>query len=123
MLLRRLQFISWVSAIEYGHVAERHLGIGPETVPSVRWYHYDVSRFGDYVGSVDCIDASSFDQDEHLAAAVAMLRRAATSRMSVDAEDQIKTMIFAAEKLPAWIVRGGLHVRRFDKRRQRFDHL
>jgi hypothetical protein len=43
--------------------------------------------------------------------------------MSVHGEDQIKTVIFAAEKLPAWIVRGRLHVRRFDKRRQRFDHL
>src|SRR6516165_1735727 len=122
-LLRRLPFIPWVSAIEYGHVAQRHLAIGPETVPSVRWYHYDVSRFGDHVGSVDCIDASSFDQDEDLAAVVAMLRRAATRRMSVHGEDQIKTVIFAAEKLPAWIVRGRLHVRRFDKRRQRFDHL
>jgi hypothetical protein len=123
MLLRRLQFIPWVSAIEYGHVAERHLAIGTETVPSVRWYHYDVSCFGDHVGSVDCIDAPSFDQDEHLAAAVAMLGRAATRRMGVHAEDQIKTVIFAAEKPPAWIVRGRLHVRGFDKRRQRFDHL
>jgi hypothetical protein len=43
--------------------------------------------------------------------------------MSVDAEDQIKTVILAAEKLAAWIVRGRLDVRRFDKRRQRFDHL
>jgi hypothetical protein len=112
-----------VSAIEYGHVPERHFSIGPETVPRVGWYHNDVSRFGDHVGSVDCVDASSFDQDEHLAAAMAMLRRTATRRMSVYGEDQIKTVIFAAEKLPAYIVRGRFHVRRFDKRRQRFNHL
>ena len=122
-LLRRLPFIPWVTAIEYDHLAERHVSIGPETVPGVGWYHYDVSRFGDDVDSVDCIDASSLVYGEHLAATVAMLWRAASRWMGVHREDQIKTVIFAAEKLPAWIVRGRLHVRRFDKRRQRFDHL
>ena len=89
-----------MSAIEYGHVPERHLAIGPETVPRVGWYHYDVSRFGDDVGSVDCIDASSLVYGEHLAATVAMLWRAASRWMGVHREDQIKTVIFAAENFP-----------------------
>jgi hypothetical protein len=121
-LLPWLRFIPWLTAIEYGHLTERHFPIGPETVPRVGWYHYDVSRFGDDVDSVDCIDASSFVYDEHLAATMAMPRRAASRWMGAHREDQIKTVLFAAEKPPVWMVGGGLHVRRFDKRRQRFDH-
>jgi hypothetical protein len=42
--------------------------------------------------------------------------------MGAHRKDQIKTVLIAAEEPPVWMVGGWLHIRRFDKRRQRFDH-
>jgi hypothetical protein len=86
-----------VRAIQDGDVPERHFSVTPEVVPCVRRYHDNVARFGDDVDTVNGVDASSFIHNEHLAAVVAMLRRADAMRVAADADDHVDAVLVPAK--------------------------
>jgi hypothetical protein len=85
-----------VRAVDDGYMPERHFSVTPEAVPYVRRYLDNIARFGDDVDTVNRVDASSFAHNEHLAAGVAMLRRADAVGVAADADVQVDAVIVAA---------------------------
>jgi hypothetical protein len=71
--------------------------MGAEGVPGVRRHHYTVSGFRDDVDTIDRVDASSFVHNEHLAAGVAMLRRAHAMRIAAHQDEHVDTVEVAAK--------------------------
>jgi hypothetical protein len=114
-----------VRSLEDGDVPERHFSVAPEGVPCVRRYHDNVARFGDDVDAVNGVDASSFMDNEHLGAVVAMLRCADPVLVAADANDHIDAVL-VTEKDPRGPARRcrrtTTQLRRLDQGVQRFDH-
>ena len=64
----------------------------------VRRYHHDVPGFRDHADTVDRVDTSSFEHDEHLAGWMAMLPRTDARRIAGHTDSERETVLVKASE-------------------------